>query len=384
MKHLHLLVALLLAGNLPASDWPHWRGPNYDGISHERLPDKLPKKLAVRWRANVGVGFSAVSVVGNRDGNDTIHCLDARTGRTVWRHDYPCELDPKYYEGGPSATPTIHDGSVFTLSKKGHFFSLSLKDGTVIWKRQLTKVYGFELPEWSFASSPVIDGDRVLLNVGREGTALSLHDGKALWKPSLQTAGYASFVPFKHRDSTHVLFSAKDLLGIDSVKGKVTWSHSRPSSRDVNAADPIVIGNRIIVSSSRGTELLEIGAQPKPIWNQRGLRWYFNAGVLIDEHLYSISGTTHRPTQLVCTRLATGEKVWFEDGFGSGALMAAQDKLILFDNGALTIFKANPEKFDLIHRQKILEGQCWTVPVLANGQIYCRNAAGDLACVSVR
>ena len=391
MSRLALIAALLLPSLSPAGDWPNWRGPTYDGISRERLPDQLTGKLPVRWRTNVGIGFSTVSVagervltMGNRQGADTIYCLDARTGKIIWRHDYPCELDPRYYEGGPSATPTIHDGSVYTLSKKGHVFRLSLTDGKVIWRRHLTKDYGFELPEWSFASSPVIDGDRVLFNVGREGTALSRRDGKTLWKPSLQTAGYASFVPFAHQGATHTLFSAKALLGIDTRKGKVTWSHPRTCSRDVNAADPIIIGNRIVVSNSRGTELLEIGPELKTIWNQRGLRWYFNAGVLIDRHLYSINGTTHRPTQLVCTSLDTGEKIWSEEGYGSGAMMAARDKLILFDKGMLTIFKANPRKFDPVHRQQILSGRCWTAPVLANGRIYCRNAAGDLACVSVR
>lgn len=391
MNRLLLSFALLSTSLATADDWPQWRGLHFDGISRERLPDELPKQIPVLWRAQVGIGFSTVSVVGdrvltmgNRAGTDTVYCLDSRTGKPIWRHDYPCELDPRYYEGGPSATPTIHEGSVYTLSKKGHVFCLRLADGKVVWKRQLTKDYGFEMPEWSFASSPVIDGDRLLLNVGREGTALSRANGETLWKPSLQTAGYASFVPYVHGKSTHVLFSAKDLLGINSTDGTVTWSHPRPSSRDVNAADPIVNGDRIIVSSSKGTELLEIGKEPKPIWNQRGLRWYFNAGVIIDQHLYSISGTTHRPTQLVCTSLTTGEKIWSEDSYGSGALMAAQDKLILFDKGTLTIFKANPDKFELVCRQPVMTGKCWTVPVLANGRIYCRNAAGNLACLAVR
>lgn len=373
-----------------AEDWPHWRGPNHDGISQEALPKMLPTKLPIRWQVNVGIGFSTVSVVGNRvvtignrDGTDTVVCLDARNGKQLWSHSYACALEPRYYEGGPSATPTLHDGSVYALSKKGHVFRLNLKSGKVIWRRNLIEDYAFEIPEWSFASSPVIDGERVLLNVGRAGTALSRRTGRTIWNPSLQTAGYASFVPFKHGDTTHVLFSAKALLGINAAVGKTVWSHSHSCSRDVNAADPIILGNRVVVSNSRGTQLLEIGDEPKTIWNKRGLRWYFNAGVLIDGHLYSINGTTHRATQLVCSSLATGENAWTEEGHGSGALMAAREKLILFDNGRLTIFKADPKAFTLIHRQQILGGKCWTVPVLANGRIYCRNAAGDLACVGL-
>lgn len=392
MNRLLPLVVCWFVVAASADDWPNWRGPNHDGISREQLPAKLPSKLPVLWRAKVGIGFSTVSVLGNRlltmgnqEGIDTVYCLDVGAGKIIWRHDYACEPDPRYYEGGPSATPTIHEDSVYTLSKNGHVFRLRLQDGQVIWQRQLTRDHGFEIPEWSFASSPVIDGNRLLLSVGRQGTALSLRTGKTLWKPSLQTAGYASFVPCDQGDSTHVLFSAKSLLGIDSATGKVIWSNPRPSSRDVNAADPIVVDDRVIVSSSTGTELLEVkGASVRTIWKQRGLRWYFNAGVLIDGHLYSLSGTTHRPTQLVCASLATGEKTWTEEGYGSGALMAARDKLILFDQGALTIFQADPNSFQLIHRQKILTGKCWTVPVFSNGRIYCRNATGELVCISTQ
>jgi outer membrane protein assembly factor BamB len=396
IRPLTLLAVLFLVGYLPAEadDWPNWRGPNFDGISTESLPAKLPEKLPVIWKRNVGIGFSSVSVqgervltMGNRDGRDTVICLDAATGETLWKHSYLCELDPKYYEGGPSATPTIHSGSVYSVSKKGHVFRLDLETGRVIWRRHLIKDHGFELPEWSFASSPFIAGTRVLLNIGRNGTALSKTTGETLWNPSLHSSGYATFVPFPVGRSTHALFSAKALLGIDSKTGRAIWSHPRPSSRDVNAADPIVIGNRIVVSSATGTELLAIGPEgtaPRTVWKQRGLRWYFNAGIRLDGHLYSIHGTTHRATELVCTSLATGEAVWSEEGFGSGALMATGKTVIVFDKGTLTLFPATPEAYRPIHSEKILDGKCWTVPVLANGQIYCRNSAGDIACVSVR
>lgn len=380
---------------LAAADWPQWRGPNYDGISSEEIPKDLPDSLPIAWTTEIGIGFSSVAVagdrvlaMGNQDNVDTVWCLDAASGEVLWLHDYECELDPLYYEGGPSATPTIHEGSVFTLSKKGHAFRLDLETGEVLWQRNLLADHEIELPEWSFASSPFIHAGLVVLNVGRGGIALDYETGKTRWLPSLETAGYATVVPFPagEPDAGHLLFSAKSLIGFDIETGKTGWEFPSKSSRDVNAADPVIRGNRIVLSSSSGTVMLEPAGKsetPKTIWEQKDLKWYFNPGVLIGNHLYSLHGTTHRPTELTCTDFETGKTVWAEEGFGSGGLMAAGETILLFDQGTLTLFDASSEGYRPRLQQKILEGKCWTAPTLANGRIYCRNAEGQLACVAI-
>jgi len=390
------LVAGLLfsATRLYAGDWPHWRGPTYDGISTERIPAELPSALPVLWQTNVGIGFSTVSVkdgrvltMGNRADIDTVYCLDADTGAVLWQHSYACPLDPLYYEGGPLATPTIHENSVYTLSKKGHVFRLDLATGNVIWRRDLVADHGVALPEWSFASSPFVLGDQVVLNVGRGGLALSTETGETRWLGGTETSGYATVVPFPDDPTaaTHLLFSARALFGFEAVTGRQIWELPARASRDVNAADPIVRGNRVLISSSSGSKLIELGPDgaPNVAWEQRDMKWYFNAGVLIDDHVYSITGTTHRPTDLICTKFDTGEIVWTAEGFRSGALMAAGNTVILFDSGQLTLFDASPDGFRPRLQQQVLEGKCWTVPVLANGRIYVRNAAGDLACLQL-
>lgn len=380
--------------DLEAAEWPNWRGPGFDGITSEELPTNLPKKLPIAWRAEVGTGFSSFSVVGNRVltmGNrkdkDTVWCLKAETGEVIWKHTYDCELDPLYYEGGPGGTPTVHEGSVYTLSKKGHAYRLDLETGAVIWSRDLLKDHKLDLPEWSFAGSPFVDGERILLNAGRGGIALSRENGETLWLPSKETSGYATIVPFQRKDTVdHLLFSAKSLIGLDSSTGKENWSYRWDCSRDVNAADPIVAGERIILSNSNGTICLSFpdgASEPEKTWEQRDMRWYFNPGVLLDGYLYSLHGTTHRPTELMCTDAETGEIVWTEEGFGSGGIVATKKNVIVFDLGTLTIFPADPGGYQPVLRQEVLEGKCWTAPVFANGRIYCRNAEGDVAAVSV-
>lgn len=393
-----MLLLLAAAGLQPglAEDWPNWRGPRFDGVSNERLPEKLPDELAVVWKAKVGTGFSAVSVargrvftLGNAGAVDTVWCLDAETGELIWKHSYPCELDPLYYEGGPGATPTVHGDSVFTLSKKGHAFRLDFETGAVRWSRDLVGDHGFELPEWSFASSPFVFEDRIVLNVGGAGTALDYETGRTLWKSDGKPSGYATAVPLLRDGKPElILFVAKEVIGLDPVTGRVAWRFASECSRNVNAADPVVSGNRLMISSSEGAVCLEIGPgaspTPKVVWETKKLRTYFNPTVRVGDHLFALHGTTHRPTELVCLDWKTGETLWSEPGFGSGALMAAPGRLILFDNGELTIFAANPERFEPLIRTQILSGKCWTVPVWSHGRIYCRNAEGDLACVTLR
>ncbi|MDF1812107.1 MAG: PQQ-like beta-propeller repeat protein [Verrucomicrobiales bacterium] len=394
MKHTLPLVfgiCVLHFFSVSADDWPNWRGPKFDGKTAEKIPKNLPESLPVLWNAKVGTGFSSFSVVdnrvltmGNSNDEDTVWCLDAKTGKVLWQHSYPCPLDPLYYEGGPGGTPSVHENLVYTLSKKGHAFCLDLATGEVVWSRDLVEDHDLKLPEWSFAGSAFIDGDRVLLSAGRQGIALDRHTGETIWLPDNDTSGYATFVP---QGKIHLYFSAKSLLSINSSDGSKNWEYPWKSSRNVNAADPLLVDNDIVVSSASGTKRLRPapdGSPPVEIWHQRDLKWYFNPGVLIDGYIYSIHGTTHRPTELVCTDAGTGATIWSKEGFGSGGLIAADQHVIVFDLGTLTILIASPEGFQPVLQQKILEGKCWTSPVLANGRIFCRNAEGDVEVTLVK
>lgn len=388
-------LCLFLSTFANANDWPQWRGPDFNGTSREIIPETIPDKLPVLWRARIGTGFSTVSVVGDRvltmgntDDRDTVWCLSAKSGKVLWQHRYDCELDPLYYEGGPSSTPTIHGGKVYTLSKKGHARCLELETGELLWSRDLVADHELKIPEWSFASSAYIDGERVLYNVGRGGLALSAKTGETLWMPDTDTSGYATVVPVPSKEAPlqHLLFSAKALIAFDSTNGNQLWSFPSKSSRDVNAADPIVTDKGIILSSTSGTKMLKpgpSGGPPEVVWEQHDLKWYFNAGVVIDGHIYSIHGTTHRPSELTCTNLNTGKTIWSEEDFGNGAVTAAGDTAFLFDKGNLIIFRATPAGYEPLLKQELAEGKCWTVPVLANGQIYCRTAGGDLIVVKL-
>src|SRR5262245_37320555 len=114
-------------------DWPHWRGPDYNGISTETdwLAEWPKDGLPFLWRANVGTGFSSLAVadgktytMGRDDQDDVVYCFDSLSGKELWTHHYPCKLVDNLHEGGPAATPTVDGPRVYTVSKEGHLFCL--------------------------------------------------------------------------------------------------------------------------------------------------------------------------------------------------------------------------------------------------------------------
>jgi outer membrane protein assembly factor BamB len=385
----------LASPDVTAADWPRYRGPNMDGISTESgwsvdWPATGPKEL---WKANVGIGFSSISTadgraytMGNAKDRDTIYCFDAATGQVLWEHSYVCKLNPKAYEGGPSATPTVEAGRVYTLSKDGEAFCLQAADGKVVWNAHLGKDLKAKVPGWGFASSPVILGNAVFLNVGTRGTALDKNTGKVLWTTGDQASGYSSLVPVTLGNTKSlVLFTAQSVAAVEPTTGKELWSYPWKTSYDVNAAEPIVSGDHVFISSgyNHGAALLRINnGKPERVWENKQMRNQHNSCVLINGALYGFDGDSN--SDLKCLDFNTGEVKWSQSGLGKGTLMAADGKLIvLAEKGELVIAAADPTAFKPLTRWQVLGGKCWTAPVLSNGRIYCRNARGDLVCVDV-
>jgi outer membrane protein assembly factor BamB len=385
----------LTAAELSAADWPRYRGPNLNGISTESgwsvaWPDTGPKQL---WKASVGIGFSSISVadgraytMGNQSDQDTVYAFDAATGKLLWKHAYACKLDPNAYEGGPSATPTVDGGRVYTLSKQGDLFCLEAATGKVVWSTNLAKELGARVPRWGFSSSPLVHGDSIFVNVGTRGTALHKNTGKVIWTTGNGAAGYSSLVPFNIGGTQGLaMFAAQSVVAVDPEGGKELWSYPWKTSYDVNAADPIISGDYVFISSgyNHGAALLQIvDGKPRLIWQNKQMRNQHNNSVLIDGALYGVDGDSN--SDLKCVDFMTGEVRWAQKGLGKGALMAADGKLIVLgEKGELVIAAADPTAFKPLARWQVLGGKCWTMPVLSHGRIYCRNARGDLVCVDV-
>jgi outer membrane protein assembly factor BamB len=238
------------------------------------------------------MGFSSFAVAdgrvyatGNAADTDTLFCFDTATGKEVWKVSYPEPLDPKYYDGGTSATPTVDGDTVFQLSRKGMLFALEAATGKEKWKKNVAKEVSATIPEWGFAGSPYVSGDLLVVNVGKHGTGLDKKTGKVMWQTGRDASGYATPVPFEIGGKKSLaIFGGKELAALDPLTGKLQWTHPWKTDYDVNAADPIFTADKVFLSSGYGTGggLIDLaGGRPKEIWANKNMHNQFNPSVLI-------------------------------------------------------------------------------------------------------
>ncbi len=398
------LLLLLLFAVVPGArgaDWPHWRGPHHTGHSDETgfvQQWEAGGEPEIVWTAEVGTGFSSFAVVGNRvytlgnrDEKDQVVCLDQEPGDVVWTQEYAAPLDPNLFEGGPTSTPTVLEGRVFTLSRRGELHCHDAASGEPQWRTDLPATCEVSIPTWGFSSSPIPIEGNLLINAGSRGVAVNPEDGSIVWQSdNREDAGYASPVPLiSGGRRLAVVVSAKTLNAVDAKTGEVVWSFRWITRYGVNAADPYVVGERVLVSSgyAKGSSLLvpQAGDEPEELWRTRELRNQMSPGVVIDGALYAVDGDAGRETALKCLEIDSGTVVWNESGLGSATLVAADGHLlVLSEQGELLIAPATVDGFDPRGRVKILEGKCWTTPVLSGGRLYARNASGTVVCVNLQ
>lgn len=371
-----------------AEDWPQWRGASRLGISTEStwsVGRGAPPRL---WQAQIGEGYSSVSVsrgrlytMGNVGGKDWVHCLNADTGRIIWQKTYPA---PAGDYGGPRCTPTVDGDKVYTLSRDGQAFCFSADKGAILWKANVAQLANAGEPTWGFASSPLVEGGVVIYNVSSAGVALDKNTGRVVWKSPSGDAGYSSPLPHNLGGARGVaMFTAQGVVSVDPRNGARQWSHSWDTQYKVNSADPVISGNSVFISSGygKGCALLNIaGGRASVVYQNRNMRNHFHTCILLDGYLYG-----NDDGRLKCIELRTGKIMWEQGGMGKGGLTVADRKIIaLTEQGELIVANANPNQFQQLARSRVLDGECWTDPVLANGKLYVRSHEGALICLDVR
>lgn len=399
------LLTFAVAATLPvdaarASDWPQWRGPQRNGISAEtnwlrEWPADGPKAA---WKAEVGLGFSSIVVanqravtLGHADDQDTVTCLDANTGKVIWKHSYPAELGDKYFEGGTTGTPTFDGDRVHVLSRWGDAVCLEAATGKVLWSKNVIQETGARPPDWGFSGAPLVLGDRLFLNVGEAGLALDAKSGAVIWTSGKKEAGYSTPLPFRKDNEDFAIFSSGEGYSAVRLKdGQRAWNVRWLTQYGVNAADPILDGDRLFLSSGygKGAGMFKMGPsgpESEPAWKSKVLGAQMNPPVLLDGHLYGTDGDTTAKASLKCVELATGAEKWAFPKFGSGAVILAGGWIIALNGtGELLTAPATPAGFSPKSRAQVLGGKTWTVPTLANGLLYCRNARGEVVCLDLR
>jgi len=396
------IAPVVVAADPPPTDgdWPGFRGPHRNGVSSESgwRKEWPVEGLKRAWSAEVGLGYSAVAVadgraytLGNRDGRETVYAFDAATGRELWKYSYACGLVDNLHPGGPGATPTIDGRMVYTLSKEGHLHAFQAATGKVAWMLHLPKQFEAAIPEWGFTSSPLVLGERLILDVGGL-VALDKATGATLWRSTKYRAGYGSAVALKSETGeSQVAALTNDALAVVRADdGGEVARYDWTSQYATSGTTPVVCGKALFISVGYDGGCALAGlAEGKftTLFRNQAMSNHMATSVLWQGKLYGIDGNSHTPRQckLVCVDLATGKRLWEQRGFGCGSLTLVDGKLlVLGDSGRLSLVAASPEGFEEEARCDIGDGRYWTTPVLARGHIYCRSESGEVVCLDAR
>lgn len=402
-----LLVVLLAGSTVPASgeptaDWPQWRGPNRDAVSTEKgllneWPEGGPEVL---WRIPVGAGYSGVSVSEGKlytlwDGKEKQYLfgLDAATGKELWRRDLGSNFT-NHYGNGPRSTPIVDDGVVFAIGTDGLLLAANKKTGETLWQHDLVKDYAADLPSYGYSSSPLIVGDKLVVEVGGKDASFIAFDkktGEVVWAAGKDRPAYSSPIHVSIGGVDQVVFwSAHGLHALSSGSGKALWNYSWetfcPVSGDpLNTGTPLFLApDRIYISSGSGAAVIRVSRdgdsfRVADVWKSDLMRSDVSTALLLDGQIYGFDRGT-----LKSLDAATGEIKWKARGFQRGSLIAADGRLIVLgEAGNLALVDANPDEFSQRDSAQILKGKNWTSPTLAGARLYLRNHE-ELVCLGMK
>lgn len=372
-----------------------FRGPKRDGVSPgpalARDWTTSPPKLL--WRQPVGGGYASFLKIGpalitieQRRDKEAIVAYAADNGHELWVYEYPALFSETLGGDGPRATPTYHDGKIYSLGATGELVALDFATGKKLWQRNILKDNECGNLDWGMSGSPLIHEDVVIVNPGdQKGTdnsravvAYSLADGQRRWAAGRAKTSYASPMLVTLGGTKQILiFDGVGLAGCDPTDGRELWRFPWKTDFDINAGQPVVLDDqRIAITSTSGSALVEVrpdaGAwKAEQVWMSRRLKGGYASPVAYDGALYGIDESI-----LVALDLADGKQKWKDrkGQYGHGQMLRRDDLLVILgEAGELALVEATPTKFNELARIQAIEGKTWNVPLLVGNRVYVRN-----------
>jgi outer membrane protein assembly factor BamB len=426
----------LLTSTLHAEDWPQWLGAKRDGVWREdgilaKFPPGGPKK---KWSAPLGGGYAGPAVVAGKvfvedrqvagkagKGTERLVCLDATSGKEIWKYEYPSTYSIQY-PAGPRCTPTVAEGKVWGLGAMGDLFCLDAKSGEKIWHVNLVEEYQAPVPGWGFAAHPLLDGDRLICLVGGPGgvvVAFDKNTGKPKWKAlKLERGntqiGYCPPMIYEAGGKRQlIIWHPEALNSLEPETGNVYWREPFFAKANLSIPTPQLAGGLLFVTSFyNGSLCVRLDKdQPKEtlVWKSKGrgetpektddLNSIMPTPYLRDGYIYGVCSYG----ELRCLELATGKRIWEDlrattgdvkeatERWANAFLTPQGDRWFLFnEKGELIIAKLSPKGYEEIDRAKLIEPTgsaanrrvVWSHPAYANRCIYVRNDK-EIACFSL-
>jgi outer membrane protein assembly factor BamB len=371
------------------NDFPQFYGPGRDAMlagpalarDWEAQP---PREL---WRRDVGEGWSSFAIVGSaaltmelRGDLEAVVRYDLATGEQVWVHSDPAPFNTTVGGSGPRATPTVADGRVYTFGATGLLSCLELRDGSVVWQRNVLEEHDKSIPEWGLASSPLIVDDLVVVQLGDRSNLLVAHhrdSGEPVWQADIARGSYNSPILAELQDVPQIISSnGGSVTGHDPTSGATLWTVEwrHPSER---VAPPLVMGeNRLLVSAGYGAGSLMIEVtetegvlSASTLWDSPRLKSKFAPVVRLEGTVYGLDDGI-----LVALDPETGERHWKGGRYGHGQLLLVGDLLLIVtEKGDVVMVEANPTELRELGRFPAFDGKTWNPPALSGRLLLVRN-----------
>jgi outer membrane protein assembly factor BamB len=381
--------AVRVATEMPA-EWPGFRGPGRDSrIRGVRINGDWSASPPVEmWRRPIGPGWSSFAVRGDllytqeqRGDDEIVACYRVSTGEPVWRHRDAVRFWESNAGAGPRATPTLSGGRVYTLGATGIVNALDATSGAVVWSRNAATDTARKVPDWGFASSPLVIDDLVIIAVAGQLVAYDVRTGHPRWFGSPEGGGYSSpHLMTIDGVAQILLLRGSRTTSVAPADGTILWEHAgEPSVSIVQPA--LAADGEVLVAigdgmGASGMLRLAVGHGPggwtvRERWTSRGLKPYFNDFVVHKGHAFGFDGSI-----LACIDVADGNRKWKGGRYGQGQLVLLPDQdvlLVVSEEGELALVKATPEQFTQIARVPAIEGKTWNHPVLVGDVLLVRN-----------
>jgi outer membrane protein assembly factor BamB len=388
-------VLAVLPSELGVSDYPGFRGARRDSIVHNThlATDWESSPPELLWKQRIGPGWGSFAVIGDyiftqeqRDEQEeAVVCMEANTGKICWVHADPERFTEPVAGPGPRATPTYHNGKLYTLTARGTLNCLNASTGKHIWKAYIQDDSGAKIPEWGFAASPLVAHGLVTIYAGgKDGKAVLAYDaltGKLQWTAGTGLHGYASTQLFTLAGKeTLAVTSGYGLTLLEPKTGKTMleyeWKMDEGMARCCQPAqaspDELIFGTGF----AQGTRKLKLtptedGFSAEELWTSTKLNPYYNDHVIHDGYIYGIDGIL-----LTCLDLQTGETKWRQRGYDAGQVLLLADQgllLVVSEKGKVALLRTNPQKHERLGQFEAFTGKTWNHPALAGDRLFVRN-----------
>ncbi|MGH9374125.1 MAG: PQQ-binding-like beta-propeller repeat protein [Vicinamibacterales bacterium] len=372
------------------AEWPGFRGPRRDGVVRGVSIDTdwaahPPVEL---WRRPIGPGWSSFAVSGDlvytqeqRGEDELVSGYRLSTGEPVWMHRDRVRFWESNGGAGPRGTPTLHDGRVYTFGATGIVNALDARTGRRVWTRNAAVDTGKAIPDWGFASSPLVVNDLVVVAAAGQLAAYDVRTGNPRWIGEPGGGGYSSphFASIAGVDQV-LLFRGARTIAVAPGDGTLLWEHTWQPA--VSIVQPVLVGDgNVLVAagdSMGGMGIRRIavargsgGWTVEERWTSRGLKPYFNDFVVHGGHAFGFDASI-----LACIDLADGTRKWKGGRYGHGQLVLLPDQdvlLVLSEDGELALVRATPGQYTEIARLPALDGKSWNHPVLVGDVLLVRN-----------